>query len=214
MLQNFDYPDIKVNPGVYWYFSFTFQLYLFYAFARKWINLRNLLIWSILSLIFLWLIGLFAERHVFSIYRHCFTGWFPVFALGIYYSMKKREIKVDRHSLWLEIVLAFILLGIMVLMNNNFHVWIFLPIVGLYWFFALAKIVLCSGPYVSKVFAWIGKYSAAIFVCHPIARTVVNRLYVRFDHLEVIISLFFVLTLIIAFYYDKLYKLLLKRFVK
>ena len=35
MLHNFDYPHLKINPSIYWYFSLTFQYYVFFLFFRK-----------------------------------------------------------------------------------------------------------------------------------------------------------------------------------
>lgn len=65
-----------------------------------------------------------------------------------------------------------------------------------------------------KFIAWIGKMSACIFVCHPIVRGGIVKLYARFGHLELTILAFFILTLIAAFYYDKMFKFMIKKFVK
>ena len=194
MLQNLDYPDFRVDPGVYWYFSLTFQFYLFFALTRRWINIRFLLVFSILSLVGLWALEVLNIPHFFSIFRHCFTGWFPVFALGIFYAMQDRRIEADRLSPFLDLAIAVILLAAMLLLNENFHIWLFLPIVGLYFFFVLAKLIIRAGGQISYVFSWIGKYSAGIFVCHPIVRALSLVLYARFNHLWIITLLYFVLT--------------------
>ena len=103
MLQNLDYPHLKVDPGVYWYFSLTFQLYLFYAIFNKWMKPAFLLICSALSLIVLYLLGAIHWGYGFSIFRHCFTGWFPVFAIGIYYAQKKISINFTQQPILLNI---------------------------------------------------------------------------------------------------------------
>ena len=119
----------------------------------------------------------------------------------------------DRNSPFLDFAIVAMLLILMVLMNVNFNFWIFLPIVGLYLYFVLAKLVLRAGSYVSSCIAWIGRYSACIFVCHPIVRAFISRLYPRFNYLWAISLLFFLLTLILAFFYEKYYKKMLKCFV-
>ena len=214
MLQNLAYPYLSVGPGVYWYFSLTFQLYLLYAFAHKWMNAKNLIIWSVITLAILWLLGTLQWEDSFSIFRHCFTGWFPPFAIGIYYAQKRHVIDAKQSPLYLDIILAIALLAAMILMNAIFSIWLFIPILGLYWYIVLSKLVMRCGGYVMKFFVWIGKYSACIFVCHPIVRGVLVRLYGRFGHLGLITLAFFILTLLVAFYYDKLYKFAMKRFVK
>lgn len=212
MLQNLDYPHLKVDPGVYWYFSLTFQLYLFYAIFNKWMKPAFLLICSALSLIVLYLLGAIHWGYGFSIFRHCFTGWFPVFAIGIYYAQKKISINFTQQPILLNIFLAISILAIMVLLNADFILWLFLPIVSLFWFFIIAIIIFCMGRKVSQPFEWIGKYSASIFVCHPIVRSILLRLHSHIGHMGIIIIAFFVLTLIVAFYYDKLYRFMIKRF--
>ena len=212
MLQNLDYPHLRVDPGVYWYFSLTFQLYLFYAIFNKWMKPTFLLICSVLSLIILWVLGAIHWENGFNIFRHCFTGWFPVFAIGIYYAQKKISINFTQQPILLNIFLAISILAIMVLLNANFIPWLFLPIVSIFWFFIIAIIIFRMGRKVSQPFEWIGKYSASIFVCHPIVRSILLRLHSHIGHMGIIIIAFFVLTLIVAFYYDKLYRFMIKRF--
>ena len=84
MLYNLDYPHLRVSPGVYWYFSLTFQLYVLYCFCRKWLKPTNLLTISLLSVMLLYLLAVTNTPVVMSIYRHCFPGWFPLFAIGIW----------------------------------------------------------------------------------------------------------------------------------
>lgn len=215
MLQNLDYPDLSVNPGVYWYFSLTFQLYLFFVLARKWMNSALwLLVLSILSLVGLWLLETFNCTHAFSIFRHCFTGWFPIFALGVFYAQQNKEIRVEKFPVSVDIAIAAILFAFMLLMNCNFEIWLLLPVVALFFFFVIGKLILRSGTFLTNCFSWMGKYSACIFVCHPIARALVLRLYPKLHHIGLVTILYFILVVILAFYYNKAYQLFLKRFTR
>ena len=84
MLHGLYYPQLKISPGVYWYFSLAFQFYIFYLIFRKYLTSTVLLLLSTLSLIILYWLCISDFEDVLSIYRHCITGWFPVFALGLY----------------------------------------------------------------------------------------------------------------------------------
>lgn len=142
MLQNLDYPDLSVGPGVYWYFSLTFQLYLFYAFTYKWMNTKTMIALSVLTLFILWFFGTMEWGHSFSIFRHCFTGWYPVFALGVFFSQKHYILNVNQTSLIIDILLSVVLLVIILFMNYIFLIWLFIPIVALCWYFVMAKLLL------------------------------------------------------------------------
>ncbi len=81
MLTNFAYPYLVCDPGVYWYFGLTFQFYLLWAILGKRMNGKNLLIWSVALLVVLYVFSAWGAPNAMSIFRHCFTGWFPVFAI-------------------------------------------------------------------------------------------------------------------------------------
>ena len=83
-LVNIGYPWLKCSPGVYWYFSLTFQFYLLYALLGKYLTGKNLLLGAILTTIGLGFLEGPDCPSALSVYKHCFTGWFPVFALGVW----------------------------------------------------------------------------------------------------------------------------------
>lgn len=91
MMANVAYPYVKCSPGVYWYFGLTFQFYLIYAFFGRYFTGKNLLLFSLLSIIILLLLCVADRPEILSIYRHCFTGWFIVFGIGAWMGMQNKK---------------------------------------------------------------------------------------------------------------------------
>ena len=215
MLVNFAYPFVRCSPGVYWYFGLTFQFYLLWVLFGRFFNGKNLLICSVLSLIGLYVLCLFDLPNLLSIYKACFTGWFPVFAIGVWIGSNTKKTFITKTSLGFEIFLFIVLLGLVLLMGKWLISWLFVPIVALLWFIVIG-IMLMRTHYLSSVFRWLGSISACIFVCHPIARFVINHfVYYRFsiNNIIICVSLYCALTLVLALPYSVLYKWLLSRFL-
>lgn len=210
MLPNFAYPFLRCSPGVYWYFGLTFQFYLLWAFLGKRMNQKNLLIWSVLLLCALYVISAYAHPNMLSIFRHCFTGWFPVFAIGVWWGISKNK-KVFRLSFWTELSLFVVLLGLVLLMSKWMVTWLFIPIIALAWFIVIG-LLLMRTRYLSEAFRWIGKFSACIFVCHPIARLIVlNTVHHYFTNITVNVLVYLALTIIISLLYNIVFQWLLKK---
>ena len=211
MLANFAYPYVKTSPGVYWYFGLTFQFYLLWAFFGRRMKGKNLLLWSIILLGALYGFSAFGLPDAMSVFRHCFTGWFPVFAIGVWFGMRKNQDDLKPKSIWTELLLLAGLLGLVVLMGRWQATWIFVPVVALSWF-VVVGLLLMRTRYLSEVFRWIGRLSACIFVCHPIARTLVlNTLYHHYTNIAVNVLVYVALSVLIALLYDKIYHWLLAR---
>lgn len=211
MVTNFAYPFLNCNPGVYWYFGLTFQFYLLWAIFGKRLNGRNLLIWSIVLLGALYGISALCSSEVMSIFRHCFTGWFPIFALGVWLGKMKNDEILKPKSLWVELLLLLLLLGLILLMGRWMMTWIFIPIVALVWFIVIGMLLIRT-RYLSNVFRWIGKYSACIFVCHPIARLIVlNTIHHYYSNVLFNVFVYVALTVVVALVYNIVYQWLLKK---
>lgn len=211
MLTNFAYPYIKCSPGVYWYFDLTFQFYLLWAICGKRMNGKNLLIWSVVLLFALFAFCAYAPSDARFIFRVCFTGWFPVFAIGVWIGKRNNEDDLKPKSIWLELMLCVALLGLILLASKWMITWIFIPIVALGWFIVIG-LLLMRTRYLSEVFRWMGKYSACIFVCHPIARTIVfNTIYHHCSNLLGIVLAYLVLSIIIALLYNIVYQWFLEK---
>lgn len=207
-LANFVYPFVKCTPGVYWYFGLTFQFYLLWALFGKKQKSWTLLIISIITMLGLYFTCRFAPSDILSIYRHCFTGWFEVFAFGLFFAQNKAcNEKVQLAWYW-ELLLLPFLICLVILLNIRLELWLFLPITALVTFFCLASLLM-RVKYVSSLFKWIGRLSACIFVCHPIARLLVVQLMYKKFSLAVIVLVYVVLTFILAMVYKKVYEYLL-----
>lgn len=211
MLVNFAYPFLNCNPGVYWYFGLTFQFYLLWAFLGKRMNGKNMLIWSIVLLCFLLGLSAYENPVALSIFRHCFTGWFPVFAIGVWFGLRKNEEDLKPKSVWVELLLFVSFLGLILLMSRWLVSWVFVPIVALAWLIVIG-LLLMRTRFLSEVFRWIGKYSACIFVCHPIARYLeLKFLEPHISYLIINIVIYIALTVIVALLYNFIYQWLLKK---
>ena len=213
MLVNFAYPYLNCNPGVYWYFGLTFQFYLLWAFFGKRMNVKNLVVWSIVLLGALFFLSVYGSSDALSIFRHCFTGWFPVFAIGVFWGLRKKHECLSPKLVWAELLLLVVLLGLVLLMSRWLATWIFVPIIALGWFIVIG-LLLMRTRYLSEAFRWIGKYSACIFVCHPIARSLeLNFFAPTISILMINLGIYVVLTIIIVWLYNKYYQWFLEKLI-
>lgn len=175
-------------------------------------NCKNLLVWSVILLAGLYGLTAFASPESLSIFRHCFTGWFPVFALGVWLGLSKKGDNLVPKSIWMELLLFIVFIALIILFSKWMLSWVFIPIIALGWFIVIG-LMLMRTRYLSGIFRWIGKYSACIFVCHPIARLIVNNgVYPRLHNVLAVVVIYVVLTMGLAFLYDKLYKWILNKF--
>ncbi len=209
MMVNVVYPWFRCHPGVYWYFSLTFQFYLIYALFAKYLHERNLIIISVLTIIGLGILSSLDCPELLSVYRHCFTGWFIVFAIGVWLGKQKSSIISTEHWILMDVIVFLMAAVLVILMNRYMMTWLLIPVVALVMYLALGLMMMRSSV-LMKLFTWIGKLSAAIFVCHPISRLVINRLMLpRVDNILFVVLVYIVVTLIIAMMYDRLYKKLI-----
>jgi len=149
-----------------------------------------------------------------SIYRHCFPGWFPLFAIGIWIANNNKPIEfIEKLSGFMTFILLVLLAVLIVLMNINIVTWLIVPIVSLLFFLLLAKVVV-NIRYADDLFKKVGVLSAAIFVCHPIARKVLFISHIYDYGVLISLILYTLLTFVIAYYYKKIYDRLLTEFIK
>lgn len=214
MLHNLDYPHLRISPGVYWYFSLTFQYYVVFMLFRKYFSPIILLLASVLSLVLLYYLGRLGYNDAFNIYRHCFTGWFPLFAIGVYMAGKiEQKVILLKCSSWVDIIGFILLLAFVIIMNMRYVSWIMVPIVALIMFIFVAKLLIRIN-YFSRILGWIGGYSAVIFVSHPIARKLYFTFHWPTSNLVIALVLYIGLSLLIAFFYQKYYVWLKAKYIK
>ena len=213
MLVNFAYPYLNCNPGVYWYFGLTFQFYLLWALFGRRMNGKNLLIWSEVFLVGLLGLNYFRPLKVLTIYRRCFPGWFLLFAAGVILARFKsgNGSSSSKTSLGLELLCFVLLFGMIFLCSRWMVPWVFLDFVALAWFLVFGLMILRT-RYLSAAFRWLGRLSACLFVCHPIARTLVlNAVYPRFQNQPSLVLIYLALSIIIALCYQMIYRRCVKR---
>lgn len=204
-LANFAYPWVKCNPGSYWYFGLTFQLYLLWGIFGKYFNKQNQIAWSVVFLAGLWILCYVDASKMLSVYRHSFTGWFCVFALGIYIAQHKANLSnTFQTKWWQELILAVILLIMMILMNYSLTSWIFVPLAALVLFIVTGRLVMRS-RFLVVVFKWVGNISASMFVCHAFVKGISIQLYLHIDN-SLLVVLYLVLTFALSLIYDKYYR--------
>lgn len=223
MLHGLDYPHLKISPGVYWYFSLTFQFYIFYLIFRKYLTQGVLFGLSILSLVILYGLCISDFENSLSIYRHCITGWFPIFALGIYMASPERcsfmflkpYMRNRLYSMILQFVISVLLIVLVILMGNCCVSWIFIPLLALAFFAFLTKFLLYS-EHLSGIFKWIGGISAVIFVCHPIARTIYMSLHLNklITNVYAGVLIYFLMVLLLAYPYMYVFKRMKSKILK
>ena len=204
MLHNLDYPDLHFVPGVYWYFSLTFQFYVVWLFFRNQFCNTVLFGISLISIIVLGVIGKSNMPNVLSIYKHCVTGWFPIFALGVWCAKKEEEL-LPYYGMFADLGLFIVFLILSIMVNMNYYTWLLSPFAGLIFFYCLARFTL-GIPSVRTLLKFIGKYSAFIFVSHPIARQLyyILNCRVNLDNCSAI-SFYLIATILLSICYKKIY---------
>lgn len=213
LLQNLAYPWVKCTPGSYWYFSVTFQYYLLWVLAGKYLNKSKLALWSVILLVGLWILCIAGPSELLSVYRHSFTGWFFVFAFGVYMAKYHSSLFETVNTYWWQELIIIIIFSVFsVLMNMTIESWLFVPLVALVLFFALGLLVMRIKP-LAMAFRWIGGLSASIFVCHAFIKGVIKDIGFRYtDNMWVLVVVYVLLTMFLAIAYEKLYRYLLAYF--
>ena len=181
MTINFLCPPKYIDPGVYWYFGLTLQLYCVYRlfFFKK--TVRSFWFWltvlAIGSVLFCWML-LPNEREkvqpVYEYFSHNCFRWLLPFLLGVSLGRYGRE----RKDNWLLIFLvSFVSLGLLILFSFNQILWIFTPILAIGFFMGIVKIFMKVQPL--RTFGiWLGGLSAYLFAVHPLVRPFFSNLIV------------------------------------
>lgn len=163
----------ELTPGVYWYFGLTFELYLIYLLYNRFRN--NSLIVLGLSIPFLIQAGLllFGKSTLATFNLKNALGWLPIFVTGIYLARRKKDLeKTDMLTIVLGLIFSSCML---IICNANVWVWLFIHFFALA-FFIFLMMIIEKIDFLESAFSFLGKYSGAIFVCHPIARIIVKSI--------------------------------------
>ncbi len=199
LLSNLAFDLLPPNPGVYWYFSLTFELYLLYALFHRnrsntFILVAAICVFAVQSL----LVMIPGMETVVHWNLKNFFGWLPIFVFGIWVSRDHDAIPLI-HPIWLFLT-ALVCLGLLVLCNCHGIAWVFIhfPAFGL---FLSLTLLVDRYRVLRSVFVWIGSMSAFLFVVHPIARGIVIRVLLGKVPLPVLLLVYLALCFALAFPY-------------
>lgn len=182
MLNNLCPPFITTISSVappYWYFGMTLQLYILFIFVKQNENKSKYLFYlffvmPILIQIFL-TPKLVPDQEMLSYLRRNCIGWLPVFYLGIVATSNKFSIKkLKVGGIILMVLISLIMLFIM---NLNYVLWLFMPIIAVMFFYFLSLLTSEINA-VKRTAIWIGNLSPFIFVFHPISILLYQKIMV------------------------------------
>ncbi|MCM1318985.1 MAG: acyltransferase [Muribaculaceae bacterium] len=200
LLSNLTYPSPQPEPGVYWYFGLTLQLYVVYALLfRKRADII-LLIAAILCIVPQYLVA-----HTEWLRHNCIS-WIPVFAVGIWYSRHHTSNK------WVYGVLLMVAIISFIPSTFNAYSWQWSVIAAVGVILALATLS-NKIPVWRNIWIWIGKMSPYIFAAHPLLRAVFLQYSNRFTLTTMLIS-YAVLIPVVAIIYKWLWQQMQHIFIK
>lgn len=94
-------------------------------------------------------------------------------------------------------------------MNRWLLTWLFVPVAALVMFVSCGMIIMRI-HFLSAIFIWLGSLSPCIFVCHPIARFIINSLLLdKVSNLLSIVLIYISVTILASMVYDRLFNRLL-----
>ena len=171
-------PDHQIWPGPYWFFGLMLQLYVVYRlfiYRRHWSVTVGLMMVCLLIQLFL-----APEGAILNRYRYNFMGGMLPFGLGILMARFEEEVLswCGRGQLKQRADLLCILSMVLVyLLGNDFHTWTFVPMAvcafGISFAWVVSHVGSCRwGTPLLRSMEWMGRISAALFVCHPITRKI------------------------------------------
>ena len=167
------HPDRIIWPGPYWFFGLMMQLYLVYRlllYRRHWgVTVALMVVCAGIQLM------LEPDGETMNRYRYNFMGGMLPFGLGLLLAKAplsaigsaRKTFVVSTATMWALTLLALALIFVSV---DSFVGWTLAPIWICLFMVALVKIL---PAWSLPSLGWMGTVSAALFVCHPIARKVI-----------------------------------------
>lgn len=186
-------PHRIIEPGPYWYFGLTMQLYLIYLlFIYK----RSLKIITLIALC-VFLFSLFLENNpkLLISTKYNFIGWLFPYIYGIL--MGRRSYKPSIRLTYTIVVITFLLIP---LFGYSYYTWLLIPLLVA----ILATHMITIMPIsITNIFDIIGKKSLYIFVLHPITRELTIH-YGIAGNPYIGLTLYIILTLVLAGAIDRI----------
>ena len=196
LLLNIISPD-SFNPGVFWYIGMAMQLYLWFIVLQK-LSDRNLVLIVFICIIILAV----APEETVSYLRHNSIGWLPEFVFGMLFFRHSNT--MGKHA-FTKFIIAVLLVGFFSASRYTFM------LVGPCFVYALLQISRVLSR--SSILAFIGRISPAIYVVHPVVRSLWLRLINKFDLVASPMTnavTILTISLLVSFFYFRIYTRLLK----
>lgn len=182
----FPHPEHVFKPGPYWYFGLTLQLYLLYRFIfcpcryslARYIpqRMQTAFVVTIATLSVVLQFCCQPDGDTLNWLRYNAVGSILPFAAGMLFARSSRNSQYSLPVLISVLVLSLIGIGAGSL---YFVTWLLVPLCCIS--LVLSFIKLMPGS-VLRPFSWLGGISAAVFVCHPIARMIIINITSSGNH--------------------------------
>ena len=165
-------PDHIIWPGPFWFFGLMLQLYIVYRlvlYRRHWgftVGLMVVCLGIQLTLA--------PESEAMNRYRYNFMGGMLPFGIGILYARYGEQILMTFHNNITNLFGVIFTCAIIFTLSDNMFGWTFVPLFICLLSVLVAKL-LTGINWLSPLYRsldWMGKISAALFVCHPITRKI------------------------------------------
>ena len=204
LLSNLLYHIFPSDPAVYWYFGLTFEFYLIYIFFNRFHRNGALLVAGCIALILQAVLVMLPGTEDIVVWNlKNFVGWLPVFALGIFWGRSCQS--ECRMPVWGYLILIVVCAALLMACNLHPLPWVFIHFPALALFIALERLSEHT-RYIRSFFLWLGGLSGCLFVVHPIVRGVVVRLLSGRVGLPIMLLVFLILTIALAYVYRIIYK--------
>ena len=171
-----------IDPGVYWYFGLTLQLYLVYRLFLHRKSTPVFWTWTVVLAIFslalsFWLLP--DERAKvqpdYEYYSHNCIRWLLPFLMGV---MGARFGKGGKENRMLHLLAFFLSTSLLIACSFHQGLWLLTPVFAVLMFISFIKLILWIKP-LKSVLCWMGGISAYLFAAHPVVRPFFTDLVVE-----------------------------------
>ena len=145
-----------------------------------------------------------------------FIAWMPLFVAGILTSKVKNDETLESNINVYSVLTMIVSIVAIFIINYNFYSWTLMPFVSVLFFYTLGRL-LYSIKSIRKVGVWIGSISSYIFVAHPIAQMLSEKILsvcqVRALPMRLlyIVIMYVCITLLLTYLYKPIHKWLIKK---
>lgn len=209
MLSNFVLPN-DIDPGVYWYFGLTMQLYVvyllfYYCRGRAW-----LWVTAAVTLVAGLVLALLPPSPLHTGLRHNSVLWLPAFVMGVAvarYGKQWRPLQQMLDHGWVALALLTVLWVATSLIAAT---WVLSPLLAVLWLWVLSHLIHRRQGVASRIMAYVGAISAGLFVIHPSVRFLSYGLLAGGHSHAMVVTCYLAVCIPLAVGYTALYKWLIR----